>query len=155
MNLQTRANNSCAASAIFSAFSVCACCCQLTETERNNAMSDAGVASKMRLFRRPDDQILIAFQRGAEQRFRRHKQHHIIQRVRKLPRIIAVASALMVSFNFAACIASDSARFIASAASSALRKSKSGTFASTMMSRSPGRRTIRSGFDVARLRLLA
>ena len=51
----------------------------------------------------------------------------------------------MVAFSFAACAASASARFVASAASSALRKSRSGTFASTMMKRSPGSRTIRSG----------
>ena len=51
----------------------------------------------------------------------------------------------MVAFSFAACAASDSARLVASALSSALRKSSSGTFASTMMNRSPGSRTTRSG----------
>ena len=61
----------------------------------------------------------------------------------------------MVPFNFAACAARASARLAASADSSALRKSKSGTLASTMMMRSPGSRTIRSGSVVAGLGLLA
>src|SRR5882724_11683231 len=51
----------------------------------------------------------------------------------------------MVSFNLAAWIASASARLVASAASIAFRKSRSGTFASTIINRSPGRRTIKSG----------
>ena len=50
--------------------------------------------------RRPDDQIVVAFQRRAEQRFRRHEQHDVIQRVRKLARIIAVGQRLDGGLQF-------------------------------------------------------
>ena len=43
---------------------------------------------------RPHHQVVIAFERGAEEGFRREEQHHVIERVRKLAGIITVGQRL-------------------------------------------------------------
>ena len=44
--------------------------------------------------RRPDDQVLIALERGAEEGFGGNEEHHVIQRLRELAGIIPVGQLL-------------------------------------------------------------
>ena len=90
MKVTTRLNRSCAASAIFSAFSVCACCCQLTLTARRSAIERGGRGQQDAFFCGPDDEVVVAFERGAEERFCGEEEHHVIERAGKLRGIIAV-----------------------------------------------------------------